>query len=307
MDRVVDPIVADIQSEHDHAVRAGRRWIAAWILVRGYYAFWKAVSLHTLQSGPRMIWNSIAADRWALGRIILSSLIVGLSVTVLLSVWPMIKLYSRIQSVRLALLLLPQAILLSIPIAVSLAVVGSASRIPAGARRIRRVLGLAIVATLIAFAVFVVIIPGASLAWGVAMSEELELRGITNYSLARGINDMTLSELGARIRAYDAAGSPERAHQFRRGYHSRFALPAATFVLGLLALALCEITRSRAARVVALILGFGLYGALMAAESSRSTLLTILSVWAPNIVLTAVSLSLLKVSSRGPSTQSISD
>jgi len=85
MDRVIDPIIADIQTEHEENVRAGVWWRAAWICVSGYAAFWKAVGLHTLRSVPRALWNGIAEDGWTLGRMMAYSLGASVAVTLLLA------------------------------------------------------------------------------------------------------------------------------------------------------------------------------------------------------------------------------
>jgi hypothetical protein len=70
MERLIDPVVADIQTEHAEAVRAGRWWRAALIRACGYVSFWKGVGLHILESVPRTLWSAVAADGAALGRII---------------------------------------------------------------------------------------------------------------------------------------------------------------------------------------------------------------------------------------------
>src|SRR6185503_5559849 len=44
MDRLIDPVIADLQCEYAQAIRDHRRWRRRWILLRGYLAFWKAVA-----------------------------------------------------------------------------------------------------------------------------------------------------------------------------------------------------------------------------------------------------------------------
>jgi hypothetical protein len=310
LERVIDPIVADIQTEHEKAVRAGRRANAARIRVNGYLAFWSAMALHLLEAVPRALWKSVAADQWALGRIIAYSLLALIVITLLLSAEPMIVTYARVQSVKLVLLLLPQAIVLSIPIALSLVVVSSAYRIRLRAQRIRRVLGLAVVATMLAFAAFVALVPEANQAYRVTIAQALGMRGVTEHSLPRGMSELSLSELASRIGEYEGSGSSKTADLYRRAYHLRFALPAATFVLSLLALAICAIVRRRAVGVVTLVVGFGVYYALLslAIRLAVTTFPPIVSVWVPNVVLTAVSLLLLKAGyNEGPSTHPSGD
>jgi lipopolysaccharide export LptBFGC system permease protein LptF len=46
MERLIDPAIADLQSEHAQAARAGRTWRGRWIRVAGTLAFWKVMGLH---------------------------------------------------------------------------------------------------------------------------------------------------------------------------------------------------------------------------------------------------------------------
>ncbi|HKE93521.1 MAG TPA: LptF/LptG family permease, partial [Povalibacter sp.] len=297
MERVVDPIVSDMQLECGAAVRRGGWPTAAWVRLRGYTAFWKGLGLYSLQSSPRVLRNSLAADQWALASMVVHSLVAGAFFTLLLSAWPMLGTYSRFPNLKLTLLLLPQALPISIPIALSLGIVWCASRIPARESRIRRVLGLAIVATLLALA-FVLMVPTANQAYRVAMAEELGLRGITKYSLPRGLNEQSMSELTACSHQHWAVGSSEwkNARRCAQQYHLRFALPAATMALSLFALAMNAITRRRVSGIATMTIGIAAYYvALMLADSGTSTpaLPVFVSVWAPNVLFSAVSLFLL--------------
>lgn len=139
MARVIDPIVADMQMEYTEAVRSGRWPSAEWIRVCGYGALWRAVCLNSIRCGPRALLNSLAADQWALARMAVYSVVACAALTLLLSAWPMIGTYSRFPNLKLTLLLLPQALPISIPIALSLAIVCGASRMPVRQQRIRRV------------------------------------------------------------------------------------------------------------------------------------------------------------------------
>jgi lipopolysaccharide export system permease LptF/LptG-like protein len=185
---------------------------------------------------------------------------------------------------------------LTIPIALPLAIVCGAYHTRISAHRITGVLLLAMVATLVAFAAML-LVPLANEAFRVALAEELDSRGLT-YSLSRGMSELSLSELATRSEEYDAGGFLQNAQRFRRTCHMRFALPAATFVLSLLALGICGTLRGRAPRVVAMIIVFGLYWATFALAAWNTMLPPIVSVWSPNIVFTALSLALLKLRSK---------
>ena len=46
MERVIEPVIADLQCEHADAVQRRQVWRTAWIRVGGCAAFWKTVGLH---------------------------------------------------------------------------------------------------------------------------------------------------------------------------------------------------------------------------------------------------------------------
>jgi hypothetical protein len=297
LDRVIDPIVADIQLEYEEAVRAGRFRRAAWIRVSGYCAFWKAIALHAVQAGPRALWAFLAADDWMLGRIILNSMLVFITVSLLLTASPAIDLYSRVQNLKLTLLLLPQAMALGIPVGLSVGIVCSGYDPRTRAGRTRGLLVLGVAGTLLAFAVMLSF-PVANQAYRLEMANQIEGRGITSDSLPRGPNELSLSELATRSKTADAAGLSNIARRHMRAYHLRFALPAGTFVLGLLAVAICGAMRGRALRLLAVVIAIGVYWAILASGERQTNLPTLLAVWAPNAVLMAIALAVLKVSSR---------
>jgi hypothetical protein len=62
MERIIEPVVADIQSEYVQALRAGRWWRAARVRFGGYLVFWRAIGVYLLEASPRMVWHSIATD-----------------------------------------------------------------------------------------------------------------------------------------------------------------------------------------------------------------------------------------------------
>jgi hypothetical protein len=57
MERVVQPILSDLESEYCMALAEGRIWKARWICVRGYISFWKGVGMHTLAKNLVQLWK----------------------------------------------------------------------------------------------------------------------------------------------------------------------------------------------------------------------------------------------------------
>ena len=290
MDRVIDPIVADVQTEYADAIGGGRRWRAAWVRVGGYAAFWKAVVFLAVQSGPRSIWAGIAADGWTVGRVIGYSLIACLGLTLLLAVRPILDVGLRF-GLRAAWLLLPQAIAVGIPMAlplgIALGVRGPRSSTPP----ISGALFVAGVATLLAFAAML-IIPVANQAFRMTVAQQLDAR-MTPHSLPRGPNERPCRSWRAARGNSTLTVVPKPPENDNRVYHLRFALPAATFVLSLLALGVCGTVRGRARRVGAIVVSIGLYWVILAGGEARATLSPFVSVWAPNLAFAAIALTLL--------------
>jgi len=48
LERVIQPIIADMQAEYCKALAENRKVKATWIRFRGYVNFWKALGLHTI-------------------------------------------------------------------------------------------------------------------------------------------------------------------------------------------------------------------------------------------------------------------
>jgi hypothetical protein len=62
IERIVDPILADLRLEYHDARCKGARWRAGWILLSGYAAFWRAMTLNVVhRSGPRFALRIAAA------------------------------------------------------------------------------------------------------------------------------------------------------------------------------------------------------------------------------------------------------
>ena len=59
MERIVRPIISDMQLEYFGALAQGRNTKAAWIRVRGYWTFWKAWCLHSIVRNFVGIWRIV--------------------------------------------------------------------------------------------------------------------------------------------------------------------------------------------------------------------------------------------------------
>jgi len=303
MDRLIDPIIGDLQREYSEAVCGGRSWRAAWIRVSGYAGFVKAVGLHVVQSGPRVFRDSAAADGSAIGRILIVSTIAFVAITLLMTAPPMFDFYSRHSAAWLTFLLLPQAVPLSIPIALPLGVL-LGHRENGSAHLSRGIALFAIAGSTVSFVTLMWLVPEANQAWRVAIAQELGARGVDKYSLPRGMNELPFSELVERVREFDASGRLETAARYRFHVHLRFALPAATFVLSLFALGIRRAIRSRLLGIVAFVAGVcGYYTCLWFSDAARVSVPPAASLWAQNLLFLALSVVLLTSARRRAVTQ----
>ncbi|HEU0046100.1 MAG TPA: hypothetical protein VFQ43_00680 [Nitrososphaera sp.] len=57
MERVVKPVISDMQKEFCKALAEKKRLKAAWIRIRGYWSFWKALGLHAVVKNLVEIWK----------------------------------------------------------------------------------------------------------------------------------------------------------------------------------------------------------------------------------------------------------
>src|SRR6185295_13556490 len=53
MERLIDPAIADLQHEHEDAIRRGLVWRGRWIRLAGYAAFWKVAAMGISRASSR--------------------------------------------------------------------------------------------------------------------------------------------------------------------------------------------------------------------------------------------------------------
>lgn len=68
MTRMIDPVIADLQSEYAGTIRRGQIWRSRWIRCAGYVAFWKVIGLHATARAVPALREWAAADDRAIGR-----------------------------------------------------------------------------------------------------------------------------------------------------------------------------------------------------------------------------------------------
>jgi hypothetical protein len=189
MERLIDPVIADLQCEHAEAVRHGRLWRARWIRIASFIAFCKVAALAVFAShkhGARAIAValSVAAPLTALA---ICAVLAGTAATI----------HSRGNMVWLVLYLVPQALTITLPVclALGLFVWIRGDGVDPSARR--TALWLMRLTLLLAVANTGWITPAANTAF----------RNVNaGAAMSRGPNELTFIELGRRV----YQGSPER-------------------------------------------------------------------------------------------------
>jgi hypothetical protein len=83
MERMIDPLIADLQREHAEAVRSGRIWKSRWIQIAGWIAFGKVMALCAVAGlTTREEWTP--DDRKSLARAAVITAVTTVVITVLL-------------------------------------------------------------------------------------------------------------------------------------------------------------------------------------------------------------------------------
>lgn len=286
MERLVEPIVADLKAEYDTAAAQGD-WRARWLVWRGYGSFWKALGLHCIMSTFQPS-RSDSTD--SMRRLVAFSIGALAIMTALLVVPPMLEFKwdgGPLEKLRLILLLVPQALPLSIPAGICVGVVCAMRGRGTGPRHVAAVLAIAAVAT---FAVWTMLewgVPAANQTFREILVARLGDGRLVN--LDPGLNELGLSRLSQRTDA--------RAIQ-----HSRllWALCFATGPLALFSLGLAGVVRRFSAAIAVSITAIVLYWAFMASidEALREGTLRGAGAWMGNILFMLAGVLMLRYGRR---------
>jgi len=252
MERVIDPVLADIQTEHEESHRKSDRWRTIAVWVDGYVAFWAAITLHVLHAAPASLRKRLCADDSALGRMIAFSAGLSGAVTLFLVGRPFAVHSQAEWGLSLPLFVLPQAIPLGLAIAVPAGIVWTAPGNQTTARAFRNVMVIGVGAALLSF-VAVQAAPFANRSFRTAVADRLEQHGITGHSVPRGPSELSLSELAMESHKYRALGQKRMSDDLAWSYQIRFAIPVAALVLSLVAFGVSRTVQSRARRLGAVV------------------------------------------------------
>ena len=297
LDRVVRPILADLQAEHGLALARGRRWTARWMLARGYAGFWLAMGLHLGHESRRRVREAVVAstdaDRDVVRRTVRGGLAAAAAMTALLSLdaagsLARLGIDDALRFLRLVVLLLPSVLGVTVPLGLFLGVLLAGAR-PHGEPRpaLGPILGLA---TVVAIAVFIggaLVMPEANQRFRLAAFEQVT--GQASAGLARGGRELTLPDLAAAIARSKREGRRQEAAGLEVEWHKKIALPAASVALALVGAAAAPRTRIRAVALF-LAVAWSYFAILRLGEplARRGSLSPPVAMWFGNVLLAAL-------------------
>jgi lipopolysaccharide export LptBFGC system permease protein LptF len=301
--RLVDPLIADMQHEYAASLERGDRR-APWIQARGYATFWKALLLHAVVEAWRRALapatrSNVPALRHSLW---LGTWVTFLTFSILLLLQQASVFARAPVAPQALLLLLPSIVVVSLPTSLLFGVVvGLARWRRRSEARLERAPVWRWVAARIGFSTLTAFILTTSVVpYTNQRYRQIVVAAIagSQAQVAKGDREMTLAELAASIATLHAEGRPRQAAEQEHEWHTRFALPAACAVFGLLALGLSLRTqRLRLPLAVGLCLAlvFIYYCLLRFGDFAvqRGELPPILGAWGPNALFAAVAALLI--------------
>jgi hypothetical protein len=211
MERLIDPVIADLQAEYAAASRRGSVWNRQWTLLLGYVAFARVLLLCSVL-GTREAWGHWSADdHRAFNRMLLcvagatvsATIIAGLPQLLLLPEMRSFNATARLE--RLIVFLVPSTLALGLPAGLAIgAALGAAQR--AQSRRVIK--AICLVALVSSMASYV------NVAWVTPHANQSFREEVIGGFVQRGNGEMSLTEL---------RNSPGEAFLF----HLRLALAVA--------------------------------------------------------------------------------
>jgi hypothetical protein len=286
MDRLVEPILTDIQVERQDAVRRGRAWRGRWVQVAGYVTLLRALA----RQGIDGVLHWTSDDRQTLMRTIAFGAAIT-SITTLLLELPILwnsPARTGVPYLEPFILLVPQGLPLAIPIGLALGIAcGTAKRSRPG-RSLNVILLLTIACTGVVF-LDLWILPEANQAyrdstWG-------------PHAL-RGANELTLGELRALLWGLGHASdvplaAPHDWQILAFAYYTRWALSCTTLVVAMFTFLMPGGRLLRSMAASAAVLGYYqlMFGGRQLVISG--TLPAYAAAWLPNATLLTLAILLM--------------
>ena len=288
MERIIEPVLTDIQLERGDAVRRGRVWQGRWVQIAGYLTLLKVLAWRGVDGF--LHWTP--DDRQTLMRTIV--FVTGITgIATLLLEMPILwnsPAPKGVVYLEPFLFLIPQALPLAIPIGFALGIVcGTAKRLRS-ARSLKVILLLAIAGTGVAFLDVFWILPGANQAYRVST---------WGPQVLRGANELTNGELRALLwglgdhQPIGPLAAPDDWPSLAFSYYTRWALSCTTWVFALFTFFVPGGRLWRGMAASAAVLGYYelMYGGRQLVISG--TLPAYAAAWLPNATLLMAAIALM--------------
>jgi hypothetical protein len=230
MERLVDPVIADLQHETRSTNGARRPLHRSVRLLIGYLTFWRIFAVHIpLMWVQQAFRRLIVPNRQPVVRAAVAATATMVIVTAALMTPPIQASSSRNDLGLWLWTLVPQALPFSIPLTIFAGIVGGVKgqRVTRTIRRV--VLSVGLTGVLVSWGTVVWIVPVANQAFRVAMA---------GYPVAKGPAEMSPQSLRYQALTMKNEGRTEKAGALLFSYHARWAIVASPVVFALLALGL---------------------------------------------------------------------
>ncbi len=250
MDLLVDPVIGDMQREHEQAIREGRLWRSRWILVTGYLAFSKAVALYVPIRARRTLRGWAASGTGTLGSALGAAAVAMIALNALFIAPPLLRSRFDGWTAWLILLLLPQSLPLTLPVVLLVGVLCGLRNRTVTARIRRAILAIGLTGSLASLGTIFWLVPAANQAFRVT---------IAGREVPRGPAEMTPRVQREQALAMNAQGRPRQGGRLLVEFHLRVALGGAALVFALFGLGVTALRAGRAATAGIAIIFCALY------------------------------------------------
>jgi hypothetical protein len=198
MERLIDPVLTDLQNEYGCAIAQGRVWRSRWLRMAGYVAFFKVTVLYGCERAVRG-WSEDDGETFARTFALSAAAMVAAG---LLLISPVI----RTSPAFLLVYSIPQALPLAIPVGVAVGTFcGLGGRVVSLRLKVA-VLAMSLACSVGSLAAMAWIVPAAGQAFRVSLAEHAHRTVGKEATLTTGPAEMTTSELRRRIESLSKSG-----------------------------------------------------------------------------------------------------
>ena len=227
MERLIDPLITDLQAEDADAARAGRSWRRRWLRLAYGLAFAKVLVSHEASRTIGVLRDPEHEDHRAIKRTLV------FSATMFVIAWVILVLpfagaaAASPRAFSMIVYVTPQAVPLAIPVGLTVGIVWGLGRSRVSRRIAAATLAIALSASAVSLSMLAWVVPAANQTYRVARAGHVP---------ARGVREIPLAELGRMLDAGDAI-SPSLRRNVAWTYHQHWAIVFAPVALASFSLA----------------------------------------------------------------------